>query len=219
MSRMRIIFFLVLFSWSGTLFAQDTLPKFNVVNPGNGTIIISWSNNYDIVRQISVQTSHDSLKNYRTIMSMADPNTKQNGYADANALNDHMFYRLFVLLGDGRYFFTEARQPVLDTTGLSVVPEPLKPVNGKFIDFIPSFYVYTNREGYVYVNLPDADRRNYHIKFYEEDDSFLFELKNIKETGLTLDKTNFVHSGWFKFELYNDERLVERHRFYLARDF
>ena len=215
---MRFVFFSLLIIFSGSLFAQDTLPKFNVVNPGNGTIIVSWTNNYDIVRQISVQTSHDSLKNYRTIMSMADPNTKQNGYADANALNDHMYYRLFVLLGDGQYFFTEAKQPVLDTTGQAIVPME-KPTNQNFVDFIPSFYVYTNREGYVYVNLPDADRRKYHIKFYEEDNDFLFELKNINETGLTLDKANFIHGGWFRFELYNGDRLVEKNKFYLAKDF
>ena len=218
MNRMRFVFFSLLIIFSGSLFAQDTLPKFNVVNPGNGTIIVSWTNNYDIVRQISVQTSHDSLKNYRTIMSMADPNTKQNGYADANALNDHMYYRLFVLLGDGQYFFTEAKQPVLDTTGQAIVPVE-RPTNQNFVDFIPSFYVYTNREGYVYVNLPDADRRKYHIKFYEEDNDFLFELKNINETGLTLDKTNFIHGGWFRFELYNGDRLVEKNKFYLAKDF
>ena len=218
MNRMRFVFFSLLIIFSGSLFAQDTLPKFNVVNPGNGTIIVSWTNNYDIVRQISVQTSHDSLKNYRTIMSMADPNTKQNGYADANALNDHMYYRLFVLLGDGQYFFTEAKQPVLDTTGQAIVPME-KPTNQNFVDFIPSFYVYTNREGYVYVNLPDADRRKYHIKFFEEDNDFLFELKNINETGLTLDKANFIHGGWFRFELYNGDRLVEKNKFYLAKDF
>ena len=215
---MRFVFFSLLIIFSGSLFAQDTLPRFNVVNPGNGTIIVSWTNNYDIVRQISVQTSHDSLKNYRTIMSMADPNTKQNGYADANALNDHMYYRLFVLLGDGQYFFTEAKQPVLDTTGQAIVPVE-KPTNQNFVDFIPSFYVYTNREGYVYVNLPDADRRKYHIKFFEEDNDFLFELKNINETGLTLDKANFIHGGWFRFELYNGDRLVEKNKFYLAKDF
>jgi hypothetical protein len=47
----------------------------------------------------------------------------------------------------------------------------------------------------------------------------LFELKNINEPALTLDKTNFLHSGWFKFELYNDEKLVEKNKFYLAKEF
>jgi hypothetical protein len=79
--------------------------------------------------------------------------------------------------------------------------------------------VYTNKDGYLFVNLPDAARKKYHIKFYEEDDSFLFELKNIKEPALTLDKANFMHAGWFKFELYNDEKLIEKNRFYLSKEF
>ena len=84
---------------------------------------------------------------------------------------------------------------------------------------MPSFYVYTNKDGYVYINLPDAEKKKYHIKFYEGDETFLFEVKNIRQSGLTLDKTNFLHSGWFNFELYNDDDLVEKHRFYLGKDF
>jgi len=100
-----------------------------------------------------------------------------------------------------------------------VTASNLKPIIPKKPDFIPSFYVYTNRDGYVFINLPDADRKKYHIRFYEDDDSFLFEIKSIREPALTLDKTNFLHAGWFKFELYNDEKLVEKNKIYLAREF
>jgi hypothetical protein len=47
----------------------------------------------------------------------------------------------------------------------------------------------------------------------------LFEIKNIRQSGLTLDKTNFLRAGWFNFELYNEEKLVEKNKFYLAREF
>lgn len=208
--------------FSAALQAQDTLPRFSVINPGNGNIIIGWTNNHESLKQISIQTSHDSLKNYRTILTVTDPNSRQNGFADSKALNDHMYYRLFVVQGDGQYYFTEAKQPVLDTAALSMgVPRIQDVRNGEFKrpDFIPSFYVYTNSEGYVYINLPDAARKNYRIRFYEDDDSFLFEVKDIKETGLTLDKVNFVHAGWFKFELFNGESLVEKNKIYLSKDF
>jgi hypothetical protein len=226
MNRLHTLFILLFFTATGA-FAQDTLPKFSVKNVGNNRIIIGWINNYPIVRQISIQRSHDSLKNYKTILSVADPAAVQNGFADTKAPNDHMFYRLFINLEGGRYLFTEAKRPTMDTARTAATPviEKLKdslekkPPVIKKPDFLPSFYVYTNRDGYVFINLPDADRKKYHIKFFEEDDAFLFELKNIRETGLTLDKANFLHSGWFKFELYNDEKLVERHRFYLAKEF
>ena len=86
-------------------------------------------------------------------------------------------------------------------------------------DFVPSFYVYTNKDGYVYINLPDAEKQKYRIKFYEENEEFLFEIKSIKQAGLTLDKTNFMQAGWYHFELFNDEKLVEKHKFYLAKEF
>lgn len=83
----------------------------------------------------------------------------------------------------------------------------------------PTYRITTNREGNVRLRLNDFDSRKYSIKFFEEDDSFLFELKEIKEPFLILDKSNFLHSGWFRFELYDDGKLVEKSKFYLARDF
>lgn len=211
--------------------AQDTLPRFNVKYMGNNRVIIGWVNNYPVTKQISIQRSHDSLKNFKTIMTVADPTALQNGFADTKAPNDHMFYRLFINLDKGEFFFTSSKKPYLDTAkaalGQPNTPSgktrdslniTIKQPGIKKPDFVPSFYVYTNKDGYVYINLPDADRKKYHIKFYEEDDSFLFELKNIKET-LTLDKANFLHAGWFKFELYNEEKLVERNKFYLSKEF
>jgi hypothetical protein len=229
MKNHHSLLFLLIFSVLSS-YGQDTLPKFSVKNFGNNRFIIGWVNNYDLVKQISIQRSHDSLKNYTTIMSVTDPNAKQNGFADTKAPNDHMFYRLFVVLDKGQYFVTEAKMPYLDTTRISKVngadklkdsalATTVKPVVPKKPDFIPSFYVYTNKDGYVFINLPDADKKKYHIRFYEEDDTFLFEIKNIKDPALTLDKTNFLHSGWFKFELYNDEKLVEKNKFYLAKEF
>lgn len=220
---------------------QDTLPKFSVRNigfdrEGNPSIVISWVNAYDSLGQISIQTSHDSLKNYHTLISLTDPNAKMNGFADKKAPNDHMFYRLFIVKGNGQFLFSAAKRPYLDTAKVVTLvetvvakkpelkeqkeskegkenKEPPKPV------FVPSFYVYTNKDGYVFINLPDAEKQKYHIKFFEEDNGFLFEIKNIRRPGLTLDKTNFLHAGWFNFELYNDEKLVERHKFYLPKEF
>ena len=57
------------------------------------------------------------------------------------------------------------------------------------------------------------------IKFFDEDNTLLFELKEVKEKDFKIDKTNFYHAGWFKFELYEGEKLLEKHKFYLEKDF
>lgn len=226
----RYFLFLLGFLFSATvLFGQDTLPKFTVKNlgfdrEGLPSIVISWVNPFDSLKQVSIQTSHDSVRSYRTLISLTDPNAKMNGFADKRAPHDHMWYRLFVVKGNGQYFFTKALQPVLDTSLQVTLIETVvakKPdlKELKKPEFTPSFYVYTNKDGYVYINLPDAEKQKYHLKFFEENDEFLFEIKNIPQTGLTLDKTNFLHAGWFQFELYNDNKLVEKHKFYVGKDF
>jgi len=214
--------------------AQDTLPKFSVKNVGNNRIIISWTNTFQTIRQIGIQRSFDSLKNYKTILTVPDPTTPQNGYVDTKATNDHMFYRLYILLDKGVYLFSDAKKPVIDTlrkTGYTdkidkiesvdqVIAVPNFGINSKNKPnvFTPSVHVYTYKDGYVRINLPD-DEKKYSIKFFEEDETFLFELKDIKERTFKIDKTNFYHAGWFRFELFEDGKLIEKHKFYLEKDF
>ena len=147
---------------AGVCQAQDTLPKFSVKNVGKNRFIVGWVNTYGLVKQISIQRSHDSLKNFTTILSVPDPNARENGFADTKAPNDHMFYRLFVVLDKGQFFFTAAQKPVIDTsravtrngfishTKDSVTNGGIKPIVPKKPEFVPSFYVYTNRDGYVF---------------------------------------------------------------------
>lgn len=217
--------FLLLLCLCGKAFSQDTLPKFSVNNLGNNRIVIGWVNNYRQVKQISIQRSFDSLNYYKTILSVTDPAAVQNGYADTKAPSDRMFYRLFIMLDQGSFLFSEAKRPTLNLTGANV-DLPTAGISGKDStvqikkpEYVPSVYVYTNADGYVFINLPDADQKKYKVKFFEADDSFLFELKTIRNTALTLDKANFLRAGWYKFELYDDEKLIEKNRFYLANDF
>lgn len=213
--------------------AQDTLPKFSLRNAGNNRIIVGWINKYEQVKQISIQRGLDSLGAYKTILSVLDPSAQQNGFVDTKAPGTRMFYRLFIVFDGGKYIFTPAKRPFADTaagakpngatetkTDTAVVATPkIEPVIPKKPEWVPSVYVYTNKDGYVFINLPDADQKKYSLKVMEESGDLLFELKNIRQTALTLDKANFYHSGWFNFELYNDEKLVEKNKFYLARVF
>src|SRR5689334_12688409 len=94
--------------------AQDTLPNFSVKNVGNNRIIIGWVNTYSNIRQISIQRSFDSLSGYKTILTVPDPTTPQNGYVDGKATNDHMFYRIYILLEKGVFLFSDAKKPTVD---------------------------------------------------------------------------------------------------------
>ena len=256
MKKPFLSFLLFSISACSMLYAQDTLPRFTLKNAGNNRVIIGWINNNPGIRQISIQRSFDSLNFYKTILTVPDPAAAQNGYMDAKATNDHMFYRLFIVLDKGVYIFSNAKRPITDTARKTVIVEP-KPdtimVNGKPVivpakplvlkidnlqwgdssatpnpnyskpqtnAFTPSLHVFTNRDGYVRINLPDDEKaKKYSIKFFEEDGSFLFELKEIREKDFKIDKTNFYHAGWFRFELYENGKLIEKHKIHLEKDF
>jgi hypothetical protein len=228
------------------LYAQDTLPKFSVKSAGNNRTVIGWTNNFSTIKQISIQRSFDSLINFKTILTVLDPTVPQNGYVDTKATNDHMFYRLYIMLDKGVYMFSDTKKPSLDTikkidpiTGDTMVTaKPFSvrldkfpggdsvavpnPVNNKPKPnaYTPSLYVYTYRDGYVRINLPDDEKKKkYTIRFFDEEGIFLFELKEMKERDFKIDKSNFYHAGWFKFELYEDGKLMDKNKFYLEKDF
>lgn len=270
----RFIFLLTGIMAGAVAMAQDTLPRFSVKNAGKNRIVVSWTNPYADIRQLSIQRSYDSVKGYKTILTMADPTTPQNGYVDNKAPNERMFYRLYIMLEGGRYLFSTARRPVVNSlssaTG-AISPGLLKNIsadslqrlmknNSSLVDsllkadsitrvspfairlknfqtgdsinapnavtlkertpaYVPSLYVYTNKDGYVKVSLPEAGNKKYNIRFYEEDDTFLFELKDLKVKTFKIDKANFFHAGWFRFELIEDGKILEKHKFFLESDF
>lgn len=223
--------------------AQDTLPNFSLRNIGDNRIVIGWVNTFENVKQINIQRSHDSLKNFKTILAVADPTTPENGFVDTRAANDRMFYRIYIQLDKGVFFFSNPQRPVWDTT--SVVAARLEKQQNnktfnipKFVDSInnnspvlandnrpksdrwfPSKFLFTNNNGYIKVNLPDDEVKKYRIKVYTMEDELLFELKNMPKRSFQLDKSNFHSSGWFKFELYEDNELKETNKFFLPREF
>jgi hypothetical protein len=101
---------------------------------------------------------------------------------------------------------------------LSAAEVALKPYQSKDL-WRPSYYVYTNKDGYINVNLPLVKDRKYRLTIFDEDGSEIFEIKHIKDSPVILDKANFYHAGWFFFELYEDDKLKEKNKFYLQRDF
>lgn len=211
----RTLLFIVLLSCcSEIILAQDTLPKVSVTNSSNH-IVISWVNPYTSLTTINIQRSYDSLRNFKTIGSVLDIHTKTNGFVDANPPQTNMYYRIFLSFEGAMYIFTKSFRPVIDTS--RTIPKDFK-TNVVSTFFEPSKFIYTGRENNVIISLPQAVKKKYMVKFFEENGSFLFDISRIAEPYLTLDKVNFIHAGLFSFELYEDGILLEKQRFYIPKD-
>lgn len=118
--------------------------------------------------------------------------------------------------------FTSFRDSVLQRT-----KDTLNAINDSLVvilpytgpdNFRPSIFVFSTRDG-VSISLPGSNSKRFSVKFFEENGSPIFEIQHVKEPSLMLDKANFYHAGWFLFELYEDDKLKEKNRFYLSRDF
>ncbi len=200
--------------------AQDTLPKISARNI-DGRIIISWRNNYARpITNINIQRSFDSGKNFTSIGSVLNPQNKENGFADARPPYTKMYYRVFVAFEGGSYVYTNTTRPVKDTTTrkipenlTTIVTDPPKPLG-----WIPSKRIFTGKESYIIINLPDAAVKKYSVKFFDENDKLVIELSKIPDTYLTLEKVNFIHAGWFHFELYENGALLEKNKCYVLKD-
>lgn len=220
----KFIFVFVLYctTFAGNIFAQDTLPKISVKSR-DGKIIISWKNGYGaLINNINIQRSGDSVKKFSTIGSVLNPMNKENGYVDSKPLAGNLFYRVFVAFDGGSYVFTHSYRPVLDTANESIITivEEQKEIVKPFIpnSFVASKFVFTGKDNNVIINLPNAAAEKYSVKFFDEDDNFLFEIHSIKEPYLILEKVNFLHSGWFKYHLLDNDIVLEKYKFYIPKD-
>lgn len=196
-------------------FSQDTLPKISVSQISN-KVLVSWTNPYTSVTNIGIQRSYDSLKYFTTIGSVLNVKAPTNGFVDSKEFMPAQYYRLFISFEGGTYIFTTSHRPGLDS--LNVMPNATENFNPVQTWFISSKQVYTGRDNNIVMSLPDAGKKKYSVKFFEDDGTFLFEIKKITEPYLTVDKVNFIHSGLFKFELYADGVLAEKHKFYIPKD-
>jgi hypothetical protein len=236
MLKFKIILYIFCLALAGKTYAQDTLPKISVINR-YGKIIISWKNAYGAsIANINIQRSTDSIKRFTTIGTVLNPMNIENGYVDPKFPGGKIYYRLFVAFEGGDYVFTKSYRPVLDTTKeinpiittdikietlddrktgdkKDLVTRPVKPPV-----FVPSKFVFTGKDNNVIINLPDAPNQKFSIRFFDEYNNPVFELKTIREAYLILEKVNFLHAGWFKYDLFNNDILLERFKFYIPKD-
>ncbi|PUZ30340.1 hypothetical protein DCM91_02365 [Chitinophaga costaii] len=213
------------------------LPNFSALIK-TGKIQLDWLSGFANVREIGIQRSLDSVLNFYTIGYASSPAETRNAYLDNKPLPGSNYYRLFILLKNGRYFFSNVVLAIADSTikatdkltspdigpppvagGVQKAPQtnasrpPLAnvtPKDEKPPVWKPSNYIYTTADGNVNIKLADAATKAYSIKFYEPNGTFLFDIPKVKDPFLILEKAIFLHAGWFAFELFENGNLKEK---------
>lgn len=310
MKRCIIVLLTLYISYAGC--AQDTLPKFTAKVLNNTKSQISWTNNFGATcTQISVQKSYDSTRFFQTIFSSLSPELPQNGFVDNEYMSQlKIYYRIFYVLNDGRYFFTQSKtakkivetaiindssiiksinvisgidsvanntasldsankttidfklfdikinKPKIEekkiytiykrkTTHLAYVIDEVK--FSKFKDSIinntkdtllemegeiiiwnpytpppawkPSLNIFSNSKGSIELLFKEYKTRKYRVVFFDYNNKEIFRIKQINNSKLILDKSNFIKAGWYYFELYENEKLIEKNKFLVESDF
>ena len=229
---MKQFFLLPLFFiLSNILFAQEKPLPFIQVKNLNNKIVVSWINDYTKpITALNIQRSYDSLQNYTTIGSVLSPQSRENGFADANFPYNKMYYRVFVSFEGGSYIITASARPVkefyvadnalsekypwlVSNKDSGIVFPPSKPE----ITY-PSNTIFTAKDNNIIIHLVNAETKKYSVKFFDETEKFLFELTKLKEEYLIIEKVNFVHTGWFRFELYENGLLIETNKFQILKE-
>jgi hypothetical protein len=82
----------------------------------------------------------------------------------------------------------------------------------------PSQRIYTSKDNSIILDLPDASNKRYTVKFFDETDKEIINLSKIQEDFLILEKVNFIHSGWFYFELKEGNNLIEKNKIFIPKD-
>ncbi|HVU54314.1 MAG TPA: hypothetical protein VHD83_04630 [Puia sp.] len=82
---------------------------------------------------------------------------------------------------------------------------------------IASKYVRREKNSSLTIVVP-ASRGRYKIRFFDQQEQFLFEIGYIRDSLLIVEKMNFRHAGLFQYELFKDNTLVEKNSFIIKTD-
>ena len=118
--------------FSFSVWAQPKLPAFQATRIAEDKALIEWRNSDTSVRQISIQQSSDSLKGFRTALTIPDPSLPQNGVLLNRPNAGKQFYRLFVLYPGGRYIFStvQSASKIITPATISSTPNiPKEPTD------------------------------------------------------------------------------------------
>lgn len=200
--------------------AQKYLPNFSVVEITKGNNKVSWNNPFKTCTQLAVQRSTDSVNNFRTILSAHSPELTENGFIDKKApVNSKVYYRIFYTLKGGDYYFSKvvSASIVNEQTKLPSKKKKKSRLKKYSKEKKSSNYLSIGTNGNIYINLPKAKQLKYKLVIFDTDNSTLFTIEKITEVELILEKNNFLHTGWFKYELYEEGRLLQKNRFQIEK--
>jgi hypothetical protein len=117
-----------------------------------------------------------------------------------------------------------------DKSAIQIINDPKNPnaqiqskqvlpnINNTEIITYPSKRIFTAKDNNIVLYLPDAATKKYDVKFFDENETPLFELNKLHDSFLIIEKVNFVHAGWFYFELYDNGKLIERNKFFIGKE-
>ncbi|HWB94613.1 MAG TPA: hypothetical protein VG605_22310 [Puia sp.] len=66
------------------------------------------------------------------------------------------------------------------------------------------------------ITVPAGSSGRYKVRFFNRDNVLLFEVRQIRDSPLIIEKVNFVHAGIFQYELYRDNHLIEKNSFRIS---
>ena len=81
-----------------------------------------------------------------------------------------------------------------------------------------SVYVRRAANGDLVITVPQTASGRYKIRFFDERNTVLFEIRQIRDPLLIVEKYNFEHAGQFKYELYRDSLLIEKSNFAIRKE-
>ena len=74
------------------------------------------------------------------------------------------------------------------------------------------------KNGDIVITVPADALGRYRIRFYNEENILLFEIRQIRDPLLIVEKYNFRRAGVFQYEVYRDSELVEKNSFRIVQN-
>lgn len=208
--------FIICLLFSVTVVCQPALPHFAIQSTKQNNIKLSWRNPHRNCIQLLIQRSLDNQKTFTTIRSATHPDMPENDFIDKKIPpNKIPYYRISYTMRGGKTIFTAALSLHDKNTGSAHVPEEPKK---QIVTATKTSYLTISSKGYVVIHLPDAANHRYHLIIYDTEGGSLFDIPDIKQSSLILEKGNFFRAGCFTYTLLKDDQPIEKSKFCLEAE-